>query len=209
MSHFSTLVIGDKKEEQLAPYDEGLEVTPYKIYLDRKGFRMMSDWHLYGKNGDQEELGLLDKIERKLLLLILPFCSTKNFKLALADRMPEWSSSEGGVDGRGLYYFSTYNPRSKWDWNELGGRWEGFLILKDGGEANISKFGEIDWNKMIQEKKFPFAVVKDGEWFQKGRMGWWGIITNAKDDDVWEEEVARLLSDVSDETTMSIIDCHI
>lgn len=26
---------------------------------------------------------------------------------------------------------STYNPKSKWDWYEIGGRWKGLLILKN------------------------------------------------------------------------------
>ena len=29
MSHFAVMVIGDNVEEQLAPYDENIEVEPY------------------------------------------------------------------------------------------------------------------------------------------------------------------------------------
>jgi hypothetical protein len=33
------------------------------------------------------------------------------------------------------------NPNSKWDWWELGGRWKGFLKLKDGANGNDGRSG--------------------------------------------------------------------
>ena len=54
-----------------------------------------------------------------------------------------------------------------------------------------------------------FAVLKDGKWYDRGDMGWWGIVTNEKDTDVWEREFSALLDDLPPETWLAVVDCHI
>ena len=54
-----------------------------------------------------------------------------------------------------------------------------------------------------------FAVVKDGKWFEKGSMGWWGCVHDEKDQDQWNREFAKLLDSVGSETLLSVYDCHI
>ena len=54
-----------------------------------------------------------------------------------------------------------------------------------------------------------YAVVKDGIWYEKGEMGWWGMSSNEKDQHEWNSEVAKLLDGLSDDTLISIYDCHI
>ena len=54
-----------------------------------------------------------------------------------------------------------------------------------------------------------YAVVYNGEWYEKGEMGWWGISSNEKDPDKWNEEFNKLLESVSDDTLLTIVDCHI
>jgi hypothetical protein len=54
-----------------------------------------------------------------------------------------------------------------------------------------------------------FAVIKDGVWYERGEMGWWGIVTDEKDQRNWDSEVAALLDELSDDTLISIYDCHI
>jgi len=55
----------------------------------------------------------------------------------------------------------------------------------------------------------PFAVVKDGQWYERGDMGWWGMVADEKDQDEWNAEVAKLLEGLPDDTLISIYDCHI
>lgn len=60
--------------------------------------------------------------------------------------------------------------------------------------------------------KIPFstyAVVKDGKWFEKGEMGWWGMSTNEMSDADWEQEFSKLVDDLPDDTLLSVVDCHI
>lgn len=54
-----------------------------------------------------------------------------------------------------------------------------------------------------------FAVIKDGNWYEKGEMGWWGIVHNGKEQQNWNTEFGKLLESVSDDTLLSVYDCHI
>lgn len=54
-----------------------------------------------------------------------------------------------------------------------------------------------------------FAILKDGKWYEKGKMGWWGMVHNEKDVDKWSEEFNKLLSELPDDTLLSVYDCHI
>jgi len=54
-----------------------------------------------------------------------------------------------------------------------------------------------------------FAVIKDGKWYERGQMGWWACVSDEKDGKDWNKEVDDLLDGVSDDTLISIYDCHI
>lgn len=54
-----------------------------------------------------------------------------------------------------------------------------------------------------------FAVITpDGKWHEKGEMGWWGIVSDEKDD--WAENYFKNFIEPADpETIITIVDCHI
>jgi hypothetical protein len=54
-----------------------------------------------------------------------------------------------------------------------------------------------------------FAVLKDGEWYERGSMGWWGCVSDEKERDKWYEEFEKLFTDLPADTRISIVDCHI
>lgn len=54
-----------------------------------------------------------------------------------------------------------------------------------------------------------FAVVKDGKWYERGKMGWWGCVLNEKDMDEWCNKFYTLIHDLPDDTLLSVYDCHI
>lgn len=54
-----------------------------------------------------------------------------------------------------------------------------------------------------------FALLKDGEWYESGRMGWWGTASDKKEPSVWNREFSKLVDGLPDDTLLSIIDCHI
>lgn len=202
MSHFTVLVIGHNPEAQLAPYNEDAS----QVGADRLTFEdctedARADYAHYLESGDAE------------------FKSYKEY----ADRYYQKHK-----DGRYGYW---RNEDAKWDWYELGGRWHGKLILKPGrtglkGEDAIARFNAIagkapaerdprgadqahkgDLDLEAMDDFSTFAVVKDGEWFESGSMGWWGIVTNENSD--WSEQFKQMWAAVPDDEIVSVYDCHI
>jgi hypothetical protein len=55
----------------------------------------------------------------------------------------------------------------------------------------------------------PFAVLKDGKWYEKGQMGWWASVSNEKDKGEWNAEVAKMIEELEDDMVLSVYDCHI
>jgi len=53
------------------------------------------------------------------------------------------------------------------------------------------------------------AVIKDGQWYEKGEMGWWGCVSHEMTDDDWNRKFSELLDNLPSNTLLSIYDCHI
>ena len=193
------------------------------------------------------------------------------------DYLKDWQSVED-VDHQGY----DFNPKAKWDWHQLGGRWAGFFHLKPGCQGQR---GETSWtnendpikpqtadqvikkdvdfeamelqsfedstqnyerflkeyvaenpdpgmgyfkygveNTGTRENYIPetreqylkrnvgvhtFAVLKDGEWYEKGEMGWWGCVSDEKKPEEWAEQFDKLVNELPDDTLLSVYDCHI
>lgn len=54
---------------------------------------------------------------------------------------------------------------------------------------------------------YTHAVLMDGKWYERGHMGWFGIVSGA--DDNWEREFTKLLESIDPEKCIAIIDYHI
>lgn len=129
----------------------------------------------------------------------------------------------------------TYNNDAKWDWYQMGGRYAGRLQLKDiSMDAPLfypefapefySREG-INYFKKLKaegrcdqayvrdisniEELTAFAVVKDGKWYERGKMGWFAVVSDEKDKDAWGREVKQLLVSLSPDTLLTVYDCHI
>lgn len=202
------------------------------------------------------------------------------------------------------------NPNAEWDWYQIGGRWSGFLKLKEGveghwgdkswtnmneaddmGRCDHTTKGNIDiagmrheagikasnkWKEVHDAKVaagFPadalwdswetvvarhgevtdaardeyhsqpikkalqdlriwdlddylvphdqyvkdaqnsaistYAIVHNGQWFSKGKMGWWGCSDENMTQAEWDAKVAELIDSIPDDTEITIVDCHI
>lgn len=55
----------------------------------------------------------------------------------------------------------------------------------------------------------PYAVVKDGQWYQKGEMGWFGMSSDEMSQDEWNQQFWEMINSLDPETTLTLIDCHI
>jgi len=54
-----------------------------------------------------------------------------------------------------------------------------------------------------------FAVLRNGKWFERGRMGWFGHVADEKSESAWDEQYRKLLDDLPPDTLLSVFDCHI
>lgn len=82
----------------------------------------------------------------------------------------------------------------------------------------------IGWGRSIEEFDIPkekyvlnarnnaistFAIVKDGKWIEKGEMGWFGMVSNEKDQTEWDNEFNKMIDELPDDTQLTLVDCHI
>ena len=292
MSHFTVMVIGPNPEDQLAPFDESitLEIPIIVGELTEEEKNKVIDYYKRNENID------------------LPF--DELYELKGHDWNNNCYEKHDGVWNQVSYY----NPKSKWDWYKLGGRWQGFLKLKEGTEGTIGEkswgmehhnkpnhcdatikgnidiegmrndaaikagelydkvmefikdlppttkwsdfikrieTGEITWDiasalyqeqprvnalrnkeaiaklgyfvdvddfnvtkeEYVQDAKnsalSTFAILKDGKWYEKGKMGWWAIVTDEVEQNEWDEQVTKMIDELPDDTLISIYDCHI
>ena len=54
-----------------------------------------------------------------------------------------------------------------------------------------------------------FAVLKDGIWFEQGKMGGFACVTNGKNDGEWCGELQQLWDEIPDDNVVVVVDCHI
>lgn len=86
------------------------------------------------------------------------------------------------------------------DWKEIE---QGNIDFMYGVDKNETKESYIQKYSNF----YTHAVIKDGKWYEKGEMGWFGITTN--EDENWEEEFDKLIKSLPENTLLTIIDCHI
>jgi hypothetical protein len=54
-----------------------------------------------------------------------------------------------------------------------------------------------------------FAVLKDGEWYAKGEMGWFGMSDDKLTEEQWSTKMRELIDGLDDDDVVAIVDCHI
>jgi hypothetical protein len=81
------------------------------------------------------------------------------------------------------------------------------FIWLDAENFNVTREEYV--NKARASATITFAIVKDGKWFERGEMGWWGVVSNEEDRDTWYQKYSELLDGLSDDTLLTLVDCHI
>lgn len=54
-----------------------------------------------------------------------------------------------------------------------------------------------------------YALIKDGQWYAKGEMGWFGMSDDSMTQEEWNRKVNELIDGLPDDTLISVVDCHI
>ena len=120
------------------------------------------------------------------------------------------NSDKTNVDAaRELYWKQPRQARSRdADFlNRLSSDDKSFVTWLNFGDFNI------DEETYVQNAGYSacstFAVLKDGKWYERGKMGWWAYVSDEKSAEQWETQFAKLLAETPDETLLTIVDCHI
>ena len=265
MSHFVVMVTNtdiDNLESQLEPFDEQGEENDYfmkKEYFVERNQKSVDDWLEEHIASDKEFLESVEKGERsdinpdslkyrKKSLKELERIKTLKTLTGKINAIHRYEG--GGIDKNGLYWVA--NPEAKWDWWVEGGRWDGWLVKKDGTKCNRCKVRELSFEKMRKAdmedrakwydeemeraKEFgrepvfwnyeetptkeqyvndtpiytaPFAVLHEGEWIEKGNMGWFGMSDDKYSDDEWGKKFQEFFKTLDPESEITIVDCHI
>lgn len=92
------------------------------------------------------------------------------------------------------------NPNRKWDWWVIGGRWADYV------EGNVCLSKDLPNPEEGRANKFFALVTPEGEWIEKGRMGWWACVSDEKDN--WPEIESQVLGKYPDHKVV-VVDCHI
>jgi hypothetical protein len=78
-------------------------------------------------------------------------------------------------------------------------------------EYYLNRYKDKETYTRLTAEFSTFAVVKDGIWYEKGEMGWFGMSSESNEDDIkWKEGfVDKWIKDLPEDTLISIVDCHI
>ena len=193
--HMTLLVVGnDDIEQMMEPFWQDLEVPEYCV----------------GEVSDFEKKRFLDYYNernkthyKKIDKLYKLFGREWNFNA--------WRKDEDGV----WREYSTSNPQMMWDWYEIGGRWPGRLLLKEGREAISGPNFSWGWEaeekkKFLEENKNRCDVARKGDVANLDTLTSFEILINGEWIELDEDGglVAPYLKDVPDDTMLTCIDYH-
>lgn len=82
---------------------------------------------------------------------------------------------------------------------------KGFFFSLDEFSISKEEYSTNAANRCLST----FAILKDGKWCEKGEMGMWACVHNEKDPEQWNTEFIQILESLSDDTLLSVYDCHI
>jgi hypothetical protein len=177
MSHFTVLVVGEDAEKQLAPFCEDTEHLPKKDLEFEGGDNYVKEFEEDSRKvialADGSLVGMYDDMFRNPNYslgseenrYIYPDDSEevevtfKEFYGTMELFMSEWHGMEEPDKTTGKYGYWV-NPKAKWDWYQLGGRWRGMLKLKEGATGATGASGGLH-NAQAKEGWCDSAMIKD------------------------------------------------
>lgn len=158
MSHYAVLVIGENIEEQLAPFDENLRVEEYVRDIvsqkEKDGFieyytdKLKTGEHAIGRNQPRPTSFVI--ADEYAVLTIKDGILYGSFESLYRKFGEQWNGSSWRKDSDGTWQeWTSYNPNSRWDWYQIGGRWAGYLRVREGVDPLVPNFS---WGYTNEEK---------------------------------------------------------
>lgn len=205
MSHYTVAVISNSGEYDeiaglLAPFDEELEIEKYvcrtkEDIIEAGKAVQKSIWEAAEKGIDvRKDLGINTEMDHVAFQKLLAAETDEEYYELEVDKTAELDE-----EGNELSY---YNPNAKWDWWQIGGRWDDLLA----GEESV-QLQDID----KYEDFTTYAVLTpDGEWLAPGDVGWFGSSTaTEEEEESWDKNYKELINSFDPSLYITIVDCHI
>lgn len=182
MSHFLVYVITGQKP---GTAEVGRLLAPYDENLPGNQ-QAKWDWYQIGGRWSGALTPDYDPAQDPANVEVCPIChgsGQRDDELGREARRDNPDYTCNGCDGKGRAV--------KWPtaWRQV-----------DGNQRQIK---DIDWTRV----KPSFAVVKDGHWAEKGRMGMFGVVDGEADD--WPQTFKALVASVLPEHWVTVVDCHV
>lgn len=142
MSHFGVLVVGDV-EEQLAPFHE-FECTEnddqYVQDLD------ITDEVRLEFDNEDEESDIIKYCEEWRGIKKVPFGESPDLA-----GIHKYGYILVDSDNKLVKAIDRTNPNKKWDWYQIGGRWKGYLLHKNGNRVDSLSKGNWAIDQLIEQ----------------------------------------------------------
>jgi len=144
--------LDDVIAELMAPYSETLEVESRddEAYDAERVIKVRQQYIEYAeKNEDVRET-------REQILEMDP-----------SKLIESWTDQKFRIDEQGVIHTqTTYNPRSKWDWYQTGGRFSSRAPLLFGGEQDCDgRLSDIDWDTIRERARL--AAIEAFDTYEK------------------------------------------
>lgn len=185
--HSLLLVTGEKVSDQIWPFSDHFKVESYKVFLDDDEISLMAD-HFS-----------IDKTDIETL------CS----------KMKDWQRTEGFIENGKIYWLSRENPHGKYDWSKVGGRFSGYLQLKEKKDPSfIGKlFGKKPSDKVNTALKYeisegtiesdpPAAILHEGTWHECPMTSEENRISE------WNKKAIEIYKSIPSDMKLTVVDIH-
>lgn len=185
--HSLVLVVGDAVRVQLHAFADYAKVDPYRVYVEGEQLAAMAEH--FGLNVDDLE--------------------------ALAAKMPEWARCKGEIHQGKISYWLRDNPNGKFEWYRIGGRFSGYLRLRQPRQPSL--FGRLLGRKPVERVNHalkgevvseevtgapPFALLANGVWVEQG----WS--SDAPSDEEWRQQFTQRFNLLPDDARLTVVDIH-
>lgn len=130
-----------------------------------------------------------------------------------------WDKFHGVLAGRDLPKWSEIREKHGEDIDAARKEYHSHPVIKDIHAAEFYFLFDGPEKYMVSRDEYmqnarnnavsTFAVIKDGNWYERGKMGWRACVSDEKPKEEWNREFAQLLDGLPDDTLLSVWDCHI
>ncbi len=225
MSHFAVLIIGDNPEQQLAPFQENNMGNCPGEYLAFEAIDLAEEYEgdkaaaiadgykeHEGASGDWENPNakwhwhLLGGRWTGFFCVHSPgLAQTGEPGIMTAIALPGRADSTtvGNIDWEATWQSNRIRAQISWDAAQKENpKHRKFIYGIEEGDTHADF---LDKHTRVST----FAVLHNGQWYERGKMGWFGFVADEKDGGEWQEQWDQLVMSLPKTTKVSVYDCHI